>query len=164
MRDQEKALNSNSPKTTCLPSSQGVFTVVTKNWDPLVFLPALAMDRRPGSSCNRLKFSSEGERRLTNVLQIKALRISTFEFLAIDGLATSAVAPSEITALKHELGDHTVEAGTRIAETVHASRKLSEVLCSFGDDVIKQLENDSTGGFATDADVKLWEGKGREKK
>jgi hypothetical protein len=135
-----------------------------KNWDPLVFLPALAMDRRPGSSCTRLKFSSKGERKLTNVLQIKALGISTFEFLAIDGPSTGAVAPGEITALKHELGDHTVEAGTRIAETVLASRQFSEVFCGFGDDFIIQLENDSTSRIATDGDVKLWEGKGKKKK
>ena len=27
------------PNTTCLPSNQGVFTVVMKNWDPLVLGP-----------------------------------------------------------------------------------------------------------------------------
>ena len=58
------ASSSTSPKTTCLPSSQLVSTVVMKNWEPLlspsvsterqvavesssyVFGPALAMDRR----------------------------------------------------------------------------------------------------------------------
>ena len=47
-----------SPKTTCLPSSQLVITVVMKNWEPLVFGPAFAMDRRSGLSCLSLKFSS----------------------------------------------------------------------------------------------------------
>ena len=64
-----------SPKTTCLPSSQLVTTVVTKNCDPLlktdvlalfcregevayVFGPALAMERSPGLVCLREKFSS----------------------------------------------------------------------------------------------------------
>ena len=64
------------PKTTCLPSSHEVTTVVTKNWEPLlrgsirlarshrllrdtyVLGPALAMDRRKGLSCFNLKFSS----------------------------------------------------------------------------------------------------------
>jgi len=32
--------------------------VVTKNWLPLVFLPALAMESRKGRSCLSLKFSS----------------------------------------------------------------------------------------------------------
>lgn len=46
------------PKTTCRPSSQDVFTVVMKNCDPLVSLPALAMLNQPGPSCFSLKFSS----------------------------------------------------------------------------------------------------------
>ena len=40
-----------SPKTTCLPSSQLVTTVVTKNWLPFVPGPALAIDSRPGFVC-----------------------------------------------------------------------------------------------------------------
>lgn len=36
------------PNTTCLPSSQAVLTVVMKNWEPLVSLPALAMLTQPG--------------------------------------------------------------------------------------------------------------------
>jgi hypothetical protein len=47
-----------SPKTTCLPSSQPVTTVVMKNWEPLVSGPELAMLRRPGRECVSLKFSS----------------------------------------------------------------------------------------------------------
>lgn len=92
---------------------------------------------------------------MTNVLQIKVLGISTLEFLAIDGLATGAVVPGEITALKHELGDHTVEFGILIAETASPSRKISEVFCGFGDDPIVQLENDSSSWIASDGDVKL---------
>ena len=46
------------PKTTWAPSNQEVTTVVIKNWDPLVFLPALAIDRIPGLVCFNLKFSS----------------------------------------------------------------------------------------------------------
>ena len=44
------------PNTTCLPSSHDVAATVTKNWDPLVFFPELAMDSRPGSVCFSLKF------------------------------------------------------------------------------------------------------------
>ncbi len=39
------------PKTACLPFRCGVGTWVMKNWDPLVFGPAFAMDRMPGRSC-----------------------------------------------------------------------------------------------------------------
>ena len=50
-----------APKTTCLPSSQGVFTVQRKNCEPLVFGPALAMLRTPGPVCFSLKFSSAND-------------------------------------------------------------------------------------------------------
>ena len=46
------------PKTTCLPSNQGVLVVQRKNWEPLVPGPALAIDKIPGPSCFRVKFSS----------------------------------------------------------------------------------------------------------
>lgn len=39
------------PKTVCLPSSQGVGTVVMKNCEPLVCGPALAIERVNGRSC-----------------------------------------------------------------------------------------------------------------
>ena len=35
-----------------------VITVVIKNWDPLVSLPAFAMLKSPGRVCFSLKFSS----------------------------------------------------------------------------------------------------------
>ena len=35
------------PKTTCLPSSQGVATVVMINWELWVLGPALAIDKYP---------------------------------------------------------------------------------------------------------------------
>ena len=46
------------PKTVCLLSSQGVGTVVMKNWLPLVFGPALAMLRVKGRSCLKLRSNS----------------------------------------------------------------------------------------------------------
>jgi hypothetical protein len=81
--------------------------------------------------------------------------VLTSKFLAIDRLATSAVAAGEITALKHELGDHTVELGAFIAKPVLASCELPEVSCGIGDDVVIELEYDSTRFLTTDLDVKL---------
>ena len=46
------------PKTQCLPSSQGVTTVVMKNCEPFVFGPAFAIDRSPLVVCLSVKFSS----------------------------------------------------------------------------------------------------------
>ena len=41
---------STSPNTTCFPSRCGHSATVTKNWDPFVFGPALAMESRNGRS------------------------------------------------------------------------------------------------------------------
>lgn len=46
------------PNTTCFPSSQSVFAVQMKNWDPFVLGPALAIERTPGPTCLSMKFSS----------------------------------------------------------------------------------------------------------
>ena len=81
--------------------------------------------------------------------------IPTREFLSIDGLAASAVTLGEITSLQHELRNDTVEAGTRIAKALLACGKLSEVVCSVGDDIIIQLEYNSTRVLAVDSDIKL---------
>ena len=62
---------------------------------------------------------------------------------------------SKITALEHEIGDYTVERGTSIAETVLAGRELSKVSRGFGDDIVVQFEDDSTGRSTIDLDVKL---------
>ena len=114
-----------SPKTTCLPSSHDVTTVVMKNCvtrqllrahptkpgkekqrltcEPLVFGPAFAMERRPGLSCRRLKFSSAWA---ASILSPKVAMwvILTSKLVAIDRLATGAIVTCEITALEHELG------------------------------------------------------------
>src|ERR1039458_7842708 len=47
-----------SPKTLCLLSSQGVAASVMKNWLPLVFGPALAIDRVPALVCFRSLWNS----------------------------------------------------------------------------------------------------------
>src|SRR5205085_4266268 len=46
------------PKTLCLPSSHGVATWVMKNCEPLVFGPALAIERMPGPVCFRSLWNS----------------------------------------------------------------------------------------------------------
>jgi len=61
----------------------------------------------------------------------------------------------EITALEHEIGDHTVERGASVAKTVLAGRELAEVSCGFWDDIVVQFEDDSTSRNIIDMDVKL---------
>lgn len=90
-----------------------------KNWDPLVFLPALAMDKIPGLLCLSLKFSSMKPCQGRENAGRKA--VQTFEFFTINGFAASAVSFREITTLKHEVGDDTVEFGSLVAITIGAS-------------------------------------------
>lgn len=68
-----------------------------------------------------LKFSSNrmAYQRLLTLLQ-DSTRL-TSKLLAVDGLSTGAVAPGEVTALNHEVGDDTVETGAFVAEAVLAS-------------------------------------------
>ena len=48
-----------------------------------------------------------------------------------------------------------METGTLVAKVVLACGELSEVPCSYGDDVIIKLENDSTRLRFVDGDIKL---------
>jgi hypothetical protein len=71
------------------------------------------------------------------------LEVLVGELLAVDGLATSAVATGEVTTLKHEVGDDAVEGGAGIAEAVLASAELAEVAGGLGNDVIVEVEDDT---------------------
>ena len=88
------------------------------------------------------------------------LEVLVGELVAVDGLSTSAVVVGElrsacgvewedwthVTALEHEAGDDSVEAGSGVAEAVLASAELSEVSGRLGDDVVVELEGDSARG------------------
>ena len=50
----------------------------------------------------------------------------------------------EVSSLKHELRDDTVEARAGVTETMLSSCKLTEVLRGLWDDVVKELEDDAT--------------------
>jgi hypothetical protein len=83
---------------------------------------------------------------------IKAL---TSELLAIDRFSAGTVSFSEVAALKHEAGDNTMESRAFVAKTVLARRKLTEVFGGFWDDVVVQLEYDTTGGGIVNAYIEL---------
>lgn len=58
------------------------------------------------------------------------------------------VATSEVTALKHEIRDDTVELvelGVGVTETLLASAKSTEVLNGLGNDFIVEFEVDTAG-------------------
>jgi hypothetical protein len=80
-----------------------------KNWEPLVFLPALAMERRKGSVCFSSKFSSRKIYKtyyISNATREKKKKERlphTGKFRTINGLSTGTVMVREIPTLDHEL-------------------------------------------------------------
>ena len=63
--------------------------------------------------------------------------------------------PGEVTALKHELGDDTVEAGTSVTEAMFASGELTEVFGCLWYDVVVKFEDDPAGWLAVNRDIEL---------
>ena len=59
------------------------------------------------------------------------------------------IATGEITSLKHEVGDHTMELGALVSKPFLASAKGAEVLGRFGGDVIVEEEVDSAFLFCS---------------
>ena len=100
---------------------------------------------------------SHGENTSAGVLVDEVL---VFEVGSVDGLATGAVANSEVTTLGHEASDDSVEgAALEVEGLVVAadlarltSAELLEVLGSPGS-VGSELHDNSTGGLATNGDV-----------
>ena len=65
------------------------------------------------------------------------------------GHCTTYIATGEVTTLEHELGDHAVELGVLVTETLLTGTKSTEVLNRLGDDIIVELEVDATGLLCT---------------
>ena len=81
--------------------THGVATVVMKNCDPLVFFPALAMERSPGSVCFKEKFSSAFMIRENHSERIR--KLYTTKFGAVYRFSAYAVVVREISTLNHKL-------------------------------------------------------------
>ena len=60
-------------------------------------------------------------------------------------VGTTYVTTGEVTTLEHEVGDDAVERRASIAVTLLAGAESAEVLGSLGDNVIVELEVDTTG-------------------
>lgn len=57
----------------------------------------------------------------------------------VDALSTSTVASSEVTSLKHESRDDSVERGALVSETRGTSAQLSEVLGGLRHDAVGEV-------------------------
>lgn len=64
------------------------------------------------------------------------------EFITIDGFTSVASAGLVVTALQHEVGDHTVENRAAVANALLAGAQGSEILGGFWHYIIIQLELD----------------------
>lgn len=82
-----------------------------------------------------------GQQTRAGVLDLEVL---IGELLAVDGLATSAVATGEVTTLKHELRDDTVEGRALVAEALSTGAQLLKVLGGLGDDFVVEGEVNHT--------------------
>jgi len=91
-------------------------------------------------------------------LGVAELEVLILELLAIDGLATSAIMPGEVTTLEHEVGDDTVEAGAGIAEAVLTGAELTEVPGGLGNIVVVELEGDAAGVGTVNSDIEVYVG------
>ena len=72
---------------------------------------------------------------------------------AIDRFSTSSIMICEITALSHKVIDDAMKMRIFEAESFFVSTEGSEVLCSFGGDIVKEFENDFSSFLSSD--VKL---------
>ena len=113
-----------------------------------VFGPALAMDKRPGIVCFLRKFSSANFSPYIDLPPVPccgADRSAVFRFLYDGGSTATHVATGEVTALKHELRDHTMELRTSVAKALLASAKGTEVFSGLGSDIVVEVEIDPAG-------------------
>lgn len=55
------------------------------------------------------------------------------------------VTTSEVSTLKHEVGNDTVELAALVAEALLAGAQGAEVLGGLGDDIVEELEVDAAG-------------------
>lgn len=102
----------------------------------------LAVDRLTTSSLYQSQFSDP------QLIPFSFLFVS-FVVFGHEGVDSTHIATSEVTALKHELGNDTVERGALVGQDLagiicEALAQLGEVLGSSGDNVVVELEVDTT--------------------
>lgn len=77
------------------------------------------------SNATLCRNSTHTQQSLLAVLEFEVL---VLKLVAVNALATSAIAIGEVTALDHELLDHTVECGALVAEAILSCCESSKVL------------------------------------
>lgn len=77
------------------------------------------------------------------------------KLFTVDGLTTGTVTSGEVTTLQHELRNDSVERGSSVTETLFTGTESSEVFSGLWDNVVVQLEDDSTELGAVSGNVKV---------
>lgn len=65
--------------------------------------------------------------------------VFVFEFVAVDGFATSAIMISEVTSLTHKVWNDTMENGSFVSETLFASAQSTEIFTGLWYDIGTEL-------------------------
>ena len=68
------------------------------------------------------------------------LEVFICEFLAIDGLATSAIVVREVSSLTHEVGDDPMEGTSLVSVSLLSSAESSEIFRCLRHYVISELQ------------------------
>ncbi len=66
------------------------------------------------------------------------------------------ISTGEITTLKHEIRDNTMEGGSCVSETILASGELTEIPGGPGDDIIVEFEDDAASTCTVNSDIELY--------
>jgi len=88
-------------------------------------------------------------------LSVLEFEVLVSKLLAVDGLAASSVVAGEVATLKHELGNDTMEFGTRISVSILTGTQLAEVSRGPWYVIIVELEGDALCIPAADGDVEV---------
>ena len=79
----------------------------------------------------------------------------TSKFRSIDRLASGAISASEITTLKHELGNDTMEHRSCVAIAILTRCELTEITCRLWDDIVVEFEHNPASVVTADLNVEL---------
>jgi len=82
-------------------------------------------------------------------------KVLVWELATVDGLAPGAVVVGEITSLAHKVRNNTVEAASRVSESLFTGAQSTEVLGGLGDHVGTQFHGDAAGRSSADGDIKV---------
>jgi len=97
-----------------------------------------------GSSVGHRKDSRSG------VLELEVL---VLELVSVDRLSTGSVVVGEVTALAHEVRDHTMEGRSLEPVALLSGAQGTEVLRGLGHNVLTQLHDNSSHGGAISGDI-----------